>query len=76
VTPSELWALDTFRSIDPVYIHNFVIGYVVARKTRDHLTREYGQDFGQWGACLRRNHLADGRRRTLKEKTAMIGSFM
>ena len=76
VSPSELWALDTFRSIDPVYIHNYVIGYVVAQKTIDHLCREYGQDFPQWGTWLRRHFFADGRRNTLHEKTAVIGRFM
>jgi hypothetical protein len=72
----EIWALDTFRSIDPVYIHNFVIGSVVAEKTIDHLCAEYGQDFHKWGEWLRSNYFADGRRRTLREKTAVIGGFI
>jgi hypothetical protein len=71
-----IWALDTFRSIDPVYIHNHVIGSVVAEKTIDHLCEEYGQDFHRWGEWLRSNYFADGRRRTLQEKTAVIGGFI
>jgi len=76
IAAPEIWALDTFRSIDPVYIHNSVIGSVVAEKTLDHLCEEYGQDFHRWGEWLRSNYFADGRRRTLQEKTAMIGGFI
>ncbi len=76
VANPEIWALDTFRSIDPVYIHNFVIGSVVAEKTIDHLYEKYGRDFHRWGEWLRSNYFADGRRRNLQEKTAEIGGFI
>jgi hypothetical protein len=76
IADPEIWALDSFRSIDPVYIHNYVIGSVVAEKTVDHLCEEYGQDFHRWGEWLRSNYFADGRRCTLQDKTAAIDGFI
>ena len=70
------WALDSFRSIDPVYIHNYIIGAVVAEKTIEFLKDEYGTDFQAWGKWLERNYFSDGRRRSLQEKTEVIGGFL
>ena len=72
----SLWALDSFRSLDPVYIHNYIIGSVVAEKTVEFLKDEYGTDFQAWGNWLERNYFSDGRRRSLQEKTEVIGSFI
>jgi len=72
----SLWAFDTLRSIDPVYIHNYVIGAVVAEKTIEFLKDEYGANFQTWGKWLESNYFADGRRRSLQEKTEAIGGFI
>lgn len=72
----SLWALDSFRSLDPVYIHNYIIGSVVAEKTVEFLKDEYGTDFQAWGNWLERNYFSDGRRRSLQEKTEVIGGFI
>jgi hypothetical protein len=76
ITSPEIWAVDSFRSIDPVYIHNYVIGALVADRTVGFLQREYGDDYPRWGEWLRDNYYADGRKRTLQEKTASIGGIV
>lgn len=48
ISDPSLWALDTFRNIDLI-IHNYVIGAVVAEKTRKYLEDNYGTDFQVWG---------------------------
>lgn len=63
-----IWALDSFRSIDPVYIHNYVLGDIVARRTLAHLERLYGADYGAWGNWLVEHYYAAGREQTLLEK--------
>lgn len=68
----ETWVLDSFRSLDPVYIFNYVIGYQIANRTLKFLKREYGNDFPKWGEWLRKNYYADGRKRSLQEKTKII----
>jgi hypothetical protein len=75
IASPEVWALDSFRSVDPVYVHNYVIGALVADKTINLLVREYGRNFRQWGEWLISNYYADGRTRTLREKTAVIDAF-
>jgi len=75
ISDPSLWVLDTFRSIDPVYIHNLVIGAVVAKKTIELLKDEYGHNFQAWGKWLKKHYFMDGRRRSLKEKTDVIGGF-
>lgn len=76
ISAPSLWALDSFRSIDPVYTHSFVIGAVVAEKTIDFLKDRYCDDFRAWGEWLNENYFADGRRRSLKEKTEIIGGLL
>lgn len=64
----ELWAIDSFRSIDPVYIHNYVIGASAAQMFIDHLTELYSNDYREWGNWLRCNIYYDGRKRMLSQK--------
>lgn len=56
-----IWALDSFRSIDPVYIHNYVLGDIVAQRTLAHLESLYGADYRAWGTWLVENYYASGR---------------
>jgi hypothetical protein len=53
-----LWALDSFRSIDPVYIQNYVLGAVLAERTIDRLADLYGNDYRAWGEGLRERYAA------------------
>ncbi len=72
INDPETWVLDSFRSIDPVYIFNYVIGHQIANRTFIHLRNEYADDFPKWGEWLRNNYYADGRKRSLQEKTKNI----
>jgi hypothetical protein len=64
----ELWAADSFRSLDPVYKHSYVLGHEVAATTIVHLRDMYGDDFCRWGQWLAKHYYADGRKRTLLER--------
>lgn len=64
----ELWALDSFRSIDPVYIHNYVIGATLAPRLYDFLLQNYGGDYQAWGQWLIDNIYIDGRKRPFPAK--------
>ncbi len=59
-----LWALDSFRSIDPMYIQNYVLGAILAEQKLGHLIDCYGEDLLAWGEELRQLY-APGRRNTL-----------
>ena len=64
----SIWASDTFRSIDPVYIHNYVIGEVLADNLTDYLLQKYSCNYKEWGNWLVKNIYVDGRKRPFKEK--------
>lgn len=68
ISNPSLWAIDPFRSIDAVYIHNYVIGMFVAEATIDFLSNLYEHNFQMWGKWLRNNYFTDGRKRSLWEK--------
>ncbi len=67
-----IWVADTFRSLDPVYIHSYLAGEMVAEKAVPHLVHQFGEDLPMWGSWLRENCFADGRRRSLREKVAPL----
>jgi hypothetical protein len=69
----ELWALDTFRVEDPVHVHTYVIGEIVAEATIDHLRDRFDDDHHLWGEWLRSSFYEDGRRSTLIEKLDRLG---
>jgi hypothetical protein len=70
--PADLWALDSFRSIDPVYIQNYVVGAQFADKAIAYLERKFGSQYELWGGWLQTNFYADGRKRSLQEKGAIL----
>ena len=41
----SIWAYDSVRSIDPVYIHNYVIGASIAEKLIEYLNGLYSNDY-------------------------------
>ncbi len=67
---------DSFRSIDPVYIHNYVIGATLAQKLIDYLSQLYSNDYEAWGKWLYNNVYFDGRKRKLSDKIRAIGDFI
>lgn len=68
ILDSGIWAYDSFRSIDPVYIHNYVIGAVIGENILEYLTGLYFNDYKAWGKWLYDSIYHDGRRRTLCDK--------
>lgn len=65
---SSIWAIDSFRSIDSVYIHNYVIGAVLAEKVFELLLINYSYNYKEWGKWMINNIYYDGRKRIFKEK--------
>jgi hypothetical protein len=72
IDPS-LWPLDTFRSIDPVFVHNYTIGAVVAERTVHYLRREFGLEYEAWGRWLEKYYFRSGRKLSLKAKLKGAG---
>jgi len=71
--PAGVWAADSFRSLDPVYIQHYIAGARVADLTVAFLQHKFADDFGEWGRWLAENYYADGRRRSLADKCAVVG---
>lgn len=72
----EIWASDTFRSLDAVYIHSYVIGAELAQKTIEYLNTKYTNNYRDWGNWLFENLYSDGRKRPLIEKLKVIGDII
>jgi hypothetical protein len=72
----SMWASDTFRSIDPVYVHNYVIGAMLAKKVFTYLQSKNLCDYKEWGAWLIDNIYKDGRKKSFKEKIRVLGDFI
>lgn len=68
VNDSGIWTYDSFRSIDPVYIHNYVVGAKLAEKLIDYLSQKYSKDYNAWGKWLYQNVYIDGSKTRLKDK--------
>ena len=64
----SLWPWDSFRSIDSVYIHNYVIGASYGEKLIEYLKNQYGNDYKLWGKWLKEHLYIDGSSRSIKEK--------
>ncbi len=64
----EMWTLDTFRYIDPVYVHNYVLGEIYAQKVIDELEREYELNFEKWGQKIQNVFLKTGIKESFREK--------
>lgn len=58
----SIWAIDSFRSIDPVYIHNYVIGYAMASQVYEELEKKYSSDHKSWGKYFKEKIYKNGRK--------------
>ncbi|NMM62616.1 hypothetical protein HBE96_07900 [Clostridium sp. P21] len=67
-----IWASDTFRSIDPVYIHNYVVGSVLSEALINYFIKKYSYNYREWGKWLIDNIYIDGRKRAFKEKIESV----
>ena len=74
--PAGVWAADSFRSVDPVYIQNYIVAARVADQTVAFLRKRFADNFTEWGSWLAENYYADGRRRSLADKCAVVGGLM
>jgi peptidoglycan hydrolase-like protein with peptidoglycan-binding domain len=72
----SMWASDTFRSIDPVYVHNYVIGAMLSEKVFTYLQSKNSCNYKEWGAWLIDNIYKDGRKKSFKEKIRVLGDFI
>lgn len=64
----EIWALDSFRYIDPVYIQNYVLGEIYADKIIDSLKGNYNKNYIKWGQEIYNYFLKDGMEKSFKTK--------
>lgn len=48
-----IWSYDSFRSLDPFYIHNYCLGEICAESEIKSLVNDFGLDFTLWGHYLR-----------------------
>ncbi len=65
-----VWTLDTFRTLDPVYNHNYVLGGEYALKVLHYLQSRWGESHQDWGRWLENKLYSPGRMRPLKTKLA------
>lgn len=72
INNGSMWAIDSFRSIDPVYIHNYVIGNILAEQLYKYLLNKFSYNYREWGMWLIDNIYVDGRKRAFKEKIDII----
>lgn len=68
IEDTSVWPWDSFRSIDSVYIHNYVIGANYGEKLLGFLKKQYGYDYKLWGEWLKEHLYIDGSSRSIKEK--------
>lgn len=64
----SIWASDTFRSIDPMYIYSYPLGAILGERLVQYLEKTYNNDYKEWGKWLKENIYFDGRKRSFKEK--------
>lgn len=76
INEPSIWVLDTFRSIDPVYIHNFAIGALLAEKMINYFESLYSVDYNKWGHWLYDNIYKDGRGKPFSEKIKLFGNLI
>ena len=76
INEPSIWAVDTFRSIDPVYIHNFPVGALLAEEMINYLESLYSDNYKKWGDWLHDNIHKDGRGKPFSEKIKLFGNLI
>jgi len=67
ISNPSVWSSDSFRSIDVVYIHNYVLGYIIAKELYKKFTDAYGDNFSRWGNWLVENIYKHGSNLVLQD---------
>jgi hypothetical protein len=76
VGDEEQWPLDSFRSLDPVYVQNYIVGRLVADSTVEYLRAEvHPVASPAWGEWLAMHYYRDGAVRSLTQKTRALGAY-
>lgn len=73
IEDASIWAMDSFRSIDPVYIHHYVIGATLSDQIIDLLSNNYHHDYHKWGEWLSNNCFSKGRKKSITDLLNQIG---
>jgi len=74
VADETRWPLDSFRSLDPLYVHNYIMGRTVGAATLAYLRESVSRDPSPaWGQWLIASYYRDGARTSLPDKTAHLG---
>jgi hypothetical protein len=76
INEPSFWVLDSFRSIDPVYTHNYVIGALLAEEMIYYLESLYGDNYKKWGYWLHENIYKEGRGKPFSEKIRLFGNLI
>lgn len=66
--PEITWVLDSFRYIDPVYIHNYVLGEIYSEQIIKKLLENCGEDYRGWGRLIETHFLEDGMKNSFINK--------
>lgn len=66
------WAADSFRSVDPFRIHAYALGAKLGEAVVSRLESRLGDDPAAWGAWLREELWAQGRRTTFADLEAQV----
>jgi hypothetical protein len=75
VEDETAWCVDSFRSLDPVYVHTYVVGRLVAEATLEHLrTAVSAVPSSDWGRWLVSHWYREGAARSLPEKAGDLGA--
>ena len=64
----EIWELNSFRYIDPVYIQNYVLGEIYANRIIDSLNNNYNDNYIKWGQEIYDYFLKDAMKKGFKTK--------
>jgi hypothetical protein len=74
VDDEEAWPLDSFRSLDPVYVQNYVIARALGTAVVDYLQAEVSSEASpEWGRWLATGLWRDGARGSLREMARRLG---
>ncbi len=73
VAKPQRWVLDTFRTVDPLTIQNYVLGELFSRHAMEFMERSFGEDYLRWGSWLDKAMYTPGRSLSFAQRAALVG---
>lgn len=73
VNAPYLWSLDTFRSLDPVYVYTYVLGAMYSESIVQYLEQTWPIQPECWGPWLVKELYSSGRKFSMDEKLERAG---